>query len=851
MRVLAAAAALALILAPGRLAAQVTVPPGFRAEVVAGGIAAGTAMAFAPDGRLFVCQQNGALRVIKNGQLLTTPFVTLSVDAAGERGLLGVAFDPAFAANSHVYVYYTAQTTPRRNRVSRFTAAGDLALQGSELVILELEALSATNHNGGAIAFGPDGALYVAVGDNAVSSNAQTLANRLGKILRINADGSLPPDNPFYAQASGANRAIWALGLRNPFTFAFESGTGRMFINDVGQSTYEEINEGLAGANYGWPASEGPTGTPGHTGPVYWYSQDPGANPHGCAITGGAFQRPVYGAFPGAYDGDYFFSDFCGGFILRRDAGTGVVSPFADGIPQPVDLDGGPDGHLYFLARGGGYVGRVRYVRPQLTGLTPASGPPYPTAVPVTWTAVLAPGATGQVEYRFWVHSSISGQWTSTAYGTSNTFPFSPPQPATYTLQVWARNVGSEEPWESYAVSDPFVAGLPALSVTSLTPNQQLPIPAGVPVTWTATATGGQAPYSYQFWVHSAAAGTWSVGRSYATSSSWTWTPPAPGGYALQVWARSAGSANSYDAWLGTGPLQVMAATPSPPSLVATPLLPVSAGTPVTWTAHTTGGREPTQFRFWLYSQRTGVWALAQDWSASASWSWRPSEAGNFVVQVWVRSAGSSADHEAWAGTDWVGVTPAPVTVLGIIPSPPLPVAPGTTVTWEALAKGGEMPLEFKFWHWFGGAWTVLRDYAPSPVATGLLAAGPHLLQVWTRQQGSTADHQAWIGTGPIQVAPSAPSIGSFTATQTFPLPVGTPVRWTAIATGGSAPLEYQFWRFDVDAGTWQVVQPWGPSGVLTWAPPTGTYQLQVWVRSTGAASFEAWAPFGRFSIVP
>jgi len=222
-------------------ASAATLPSGFSESVVASGISSPTAMDFAPDGRLFVCQQNGQLRVIKNDVLLSTPFLTVTPDSNGERGLLGVAFDPNFAGNHWVYIYYTVPGSPAHNRVSRVTANGDVAVSGSEIVILDLNALStASNHNGGAIHFGLDGKLYVAVGENANSANAQTLANLLGKMLRINADGSIPTDNPFYTAATGANRAIWALGLRNPFTFAIQPGTGRMFINDVGESTWEE-----------------------------------------------------------------------------------------------------------------------------------------------------------------------------------------------------------------------------------------------------------------------------------------------------------------------------------------------------------------------------------------------------------------------------------------------------------------------------------------------------------------------------------------------------------------------------------------------------------------------------------
>ena len=317
-------------------------------------------MAFAPDERLFVCQQGGQVRVIKNGSLLSTPFVSLTVDFSGERGLLGIAFDPNFATNKYVYLYYTVSTSPIHNRVSRFSAAGDTAAPGSEAVILELNNLSsATNHNGGAIHFGPDGKLYIGVGENANGANAQTLSNLLGKMLRINADGSIPTDNPFYNTATGNNRAIWALGLRNPFTFAFQPGTTRMFINDVGQSTYEEINDGIAGSNYGWPTTEGPTSNPAFRGPIYFYGHGT-SNMTGCAIVGGAFYNPPVPQFPSSYTGKYFFADLCNGWIRVFDPSAGAATDFATGIFSPVDLHVGPDGALYYLAQGsGGQVFRI------------------------------------------------------------------------------------------------------------------------------------------------------------------------------------------------------------------------------------------------------------------------------------------------------------------------------------------------------------------------------------------------------------------------------------------------------------------------------------------------------------
>lgn len=338
-----------------------TLPAGFT-ETAISGLSNPTAMEIAPDGRIFVCLQGGDLRVIRNGTLLPTPFVKLSVDPSGERGLLGIAFDPNFATNNFLYLYYTVSTSPRHNRVSRFTANGDMVVPGSETIILELDNLTtATNHNGGAIHFGPDGKLYIAVGENATPSNAQTLNNMLGKMLRINSNGTIPPDNPFFDMAAGNNRSIWAFGLRNPFTFAFQPGTGRMFINDVGQSAWEEINDGIAGSNYGWPNSEGPTSNPAFRSPLFAYAHNAG-----CAIAGGAFYNPTTVQFPPSVVGKYFFADLCSGWIRLFDPGTGTASDFASGISQPVDLKVGSDGSLYYLSRGSSAVFRVQFTEPVL-----------------------------------------------------------------------------------------------------------------------------------------------------------------------------------------------------------------------------------------------------------------------------------------------------------------------------------------------------------------------------------------------------------------------------------------------------------------------------------------------------
>ncbi|HEX7774399.1 MAG TPA: PQQ-dependent sugar dehydrogenase [Pyrinomonadaceae bacterium] len=439
-----------LMFSSAHVANAATVPAGFTDSLVAAGLNNPTAMALAPDGRIFVCQQNGALRVIKNGALLSTPFLTVTVDSSGERGLLGIAFDPNFVSNQLVYIYYTATTPTIHNRISRFTASGDVALAGSEVIIMDLPNLStATNHNGGALHFGPDGQLYVAVGENANGANAQSLSTVLGKMLRITSTGAIPSDNPFFNQTTGNNRAIWALGVRNPFTFSFQPGSGRMFINDVGQNTWEEINDGIAGSNYGWPTCEGFCNppNPNFRDPIFAYMNDGST----CAITGGAFYNPQIVQFPSQFVGRYFFADFCGGWIRTLDPANGnVVADFATGISLPVDLQVSPDGFLYYLARGAGSVNRIGFaatgdnIPPTVSITNPANGAIVARKSNVTITAT-ASDNVGVTRVDFLVNGALQCSDTTAPYSCTWRVPAA--MNKTYQLQArgfdQAGNVGT------------------------------------------------------------------------------------------------------------------------------------------------------------------------------------------------------------------------------------------------------------------------------------------------------------------------------------------------------------------------------------------------------------------------
>ncbi len=390
--------------------ASATLPSGFAESTIAifDQNAFPTDFDLAPDGRIFVAYKYGQLRVIKNGTMLATPFLTVTTNGSNERGLLGVAFDPNFATNHYVYIYYTVNTAPIHNRISRFTANGDVAVAGSEFVLMDLDPVTTSYHNAGTLKFGADGKLYIAVGNDNVNSNSQSLSNRLGKILRINKDGSIPTDNPFYNTATGANRSIWAYGLRNPFKLAVQPGTGRVFINDVGFETWEEINDGIAGSNYGWPTCEGFCNPPNPSfrDPLYVYAHGDG-DAYGRAITGGAFYNPASPTFPSQYVGKYFFADYVNGWIHYMNPSNKSVASFMGGVPNLVDLEVGPDGALYYLtiAENPYSAGRGALRKIQYTGIhTPQIGQqPFSQTVGV--------GAAVSFEVRASGDAPLNYQW--------------------------------------------------------------------------------------------------------------------------------------------------------------------------------------------------------------------------------------------------------------------------------------------------------------------------------------------------------------------------------------------------------------------------------------------------------
>ncbi|GAB3952648.1 hypothetical protein GCM10028805_34950 [Spirosoma harenae] len=333
-------------------AAYAQLPTGFVQKQVARNLNP-TTLTFSPNGRLFVVEKSGRIREVVNDVLAPDPFFTVpNIDVTNERGLSGLCFHPDFPQTPYFYVYYTVKDQ-NHNRLSRFRMNNGVGDPTSETVLINFDAITGTLHNAGALRFGPDRKLYAAVGDGTNASAAQNLNSLLGKIIRLNDDGSIPSDNPFVGKLAGNYQAIYALGLRNPFSMDIDPGSGRILVGDVGDASFEEVNDVRAGRNYGWPLVEGKRtnqeAPENYTDPIHAYNHDAG-----CAVAGVAIYNPPTNRFPTEYKGKAFFADYCGGNIYTIDPANGQVSgTFVSGIDRPVAIATSPDGYLYYLARAG------------------------------------------------------------------------------------------------------------------------------------------------------------------------------------------------------------------------------------------------------------------------------------------------------------------------------------------------------------------------------------------------------------------------------------------------------------------------------------------------------------------
>ncbi|MEQ6902947.1 PQQ-dependent sugar dehydrogenase, partial [Nocardioides sp. YIM 152588] len=434
----------ATAVAPPAATAETFTDPGFASETVAT-LPPYTlvGLTFAPDGRMFVWQKNGVVRVVEDGALLSTPFVDLSdhVNTFDDRGLWGLALDPDFESNGFVYLSYTYEAagdpndsgakTARVTRVTVDPSDPDVALPGETVIMgsvgaapcsaqpagADCLAADAGSHSVGGLHFLDDGTLLVGMGDGAdggatdpLPLRAQDLDSANGKILRINTDGTAPSDNPFYDGTDSVRSKVWLYGVRNAFGFDVQPGTGDIWFGDVGWNTWEEVNRGTEGSNHGWPCWEGNEVNTTYqttsvcanlaqssvTMPYDAYAHSTGAS----AVIGGPFYDGT--AYPQEYRGNWFYADYTGSFIKRvtfdgDDNPTGIET-FATEVDSPVALSVGPDGLLYYLSFATGEIRRIRSTGPTVVAsATPAYGP-APLAVSFSSAGTTSP-AGGALTY--------------------------------------------------------------------------------------------------------------------------------------------------------------------------------------------------------------------------------------------------------------------------------------------------------------------------------------------------------------------------------------------------------------------------------------------------------------------
>ena len=352
-RILLAVSLLATL--PGRVdpaPALRTVPARFTETQIVTGLSRPVALAFTPDGRLLIAEQySGLIRVYANGSLLPTPYATVSPVYTGdnESGVLGLCVHPNFASNGFVYVFVTRSSTVQQ--IVRYTTTGNTG--GSPTLMVDNIPTAGVNHNGGGIAFGPDGYLYAVVGENAVQADAQVAASWRGKVLRFDVStvpASVPASNP------SPSSAVYSTGHRHPFRLAWRPATGSLYVSENGPGVDDEINVISPGANYGWPSDTGNNTNPAYADPVFTFGTT-------IAITDLLF----YTGSTLPYSGDLFYVDYKNDRIRRLtmsaagDQVTGGPFDFVTGVNQPVDVEQGPDGALYYctLSPGSVYAAQV------------------------------------------------------------------------------------------------------------------------------------------------------------------------------------------------------------------------------------------------------------------------------------------------------------------------------------------------------------------------------------------------------------------------------------------------------------------------------------------------------------
>ncbi|WP_375760902.1 PQQ-dependent sugar dehydrogenase [Corallococcus exercitus] len=596
--------------------APLALPEGFSSELVVAGLQYPTTFASLPDGRILIAEKDGAVRLFKDGLLQPVPFIDLRgrVNSHHDRGLMGLAVDPAFATNGFIYLLYTYDddgtddSGPKTSRLARYTALGDTASPASELVLLGTTVGNSCNdfpagadcipsdsasHSVGNLRFAPDGSLFVTSGDGARfdavdddALRAQSLDSLAGKVLRITRSGEGVASNPFWNGDARANRSkVWALGLRNPYRFSLRPGTSTPYLGDVGWNTYEELNVAPPGANLGWPCYEGPFRQHGYEPKPACqalYARGPGAvkaplyswnHGVGQTATGGFFYTGT--AFPEAWQGAYFFGDYTQQWIrtLRVDANDQLVPDsvtlFATGVGGLVELGLGPDSNPFFVDILAGELRRIRYTAGNTPPVAVASATPRRGEPPLLVRFSSAGSSDPEGD-------ALQYRWD---FGDGSPVSTLPAPEHTYAMTGFyvARLTVSDGRGGSHSAAVSVTVGNALPVVTILSPSQTYRFKVGDVVTYSGSAvdaTGGPIPDNRLRWTitlrHCTAGTCHTHPYSTSTGATGTFTVPDHGDevhFDLKLTATSAtGVTSSRQITLDPQLVQVTLET-SPPGL--------------------------------------------------------------------------------------------------------------------------------------------------------------------------------------------------------------------------------------------------------------------------------------------
>lgn len=369
-------------------------------------------------------------------------------------------------------------------------------------------------------------------------------------------------------------------------------------------------------------------------------------------------------------------------------------------------------------------------------------------------------------------------------------------------------------------------------TLSVISSDKNAPQTLGTTVAFTASAKNGKPPYQYKWWVYN---GTWQVAQNWSASSAFAWTPAtANAAYAIRAWVRSAGNtSDSAESALSVpfeidAPLKVMA-------LTADKVAPQPAGSRITFTAAASGGNAPYQYKWWLYTASAG-WQIVQAWSASNTFAWTPATPNaSYAVKVWIKSASQAADTANDTRSMPFVIQPPPLKVTALTADKNAPQLAGTRITFTAAATGGTGPYQYKWWVMNGNAWRVAQDWSTS----GTFAWTPTTpnpadsVRVWIKSAGNSADAAEDVFTLPFPIQPRTATITGVTVDKAAPQKVGTTITLTAIASGGTAPYQYQWWMWDGHG--WLLAQGWSSKNIFAWTPQAvGPAYVTVWVKSGG-----------------